>query len=217
MSEKATKRLRWKIAQWFERLWWLWYLDGKEKTEYLTWKRAYWSNFLSTLGIELRPGSKVADLGCGPAGLFIYLDAQHEVEAVDPLLDHYRKRLTHFRPADYPNTRFIRAVLEDWHSEQIFDAVFCINAINHVSDIVLALQSLRRAYRSGQIVVITTDAHRYRWLCSIFALTPGDILHPHQYTIEGYLRLVQQAGWPQPETIRLRREAIFDYYALVWR
>jgi SAM-dependent methyltransferase len=217
MTNAMPKRFRWKVAQWFERQWWRWYLGSKDKTSYLVWKRAYWADFLRSLDIHLAPGGRIADLGCGPAGLFILFDATHEVEAVDPLIHHYSKQLVHFNQAEYPNTRFVESALETWRPSGVWQAIFCINAINHVSEIEMALASIKNAWAPGQTLVITTDAHRRKWLQRIFALAPGDILHPHQYTLKGYLDLITHAGFPKPETKLIKREGIFDYYAFVWR
>ena len=64
--------IRWKIAQFTERLWWKNYLRGKSPEDYLRWKQNYWLNFLQACGIEqnLLHGQNVLDAGCGPAGIF---------------------------------------------------------------------------------------------------------------------------------------------------
>src|SRR5579863_2049095 len=144
--------LRWKIAQWFELLWWKNYLSGKEKSKYLEWKKNYWKEILNKISsaVKIELSDTVADLGCGPAGIFITL-TDYKVTAVDPLMDEYEKQISFFRKEDYPNATFVCCAMEDFgsqgsavlgskvqstevekSSETGFDVVFCMNAINHV-------------------------------------------------------------------------------------
>ena len=96
--------IKWKIAQKLELKWWQRYLKDKDVEEYISWKRNYWKGFLTDIddGTLLLPGQRILDIGCGPAGLFIHL-TDHDLTAVDPLLDRYEARLAHFSKASYPN------------------------------------------------------------------------------------------------------------------
>jgi SAM-dependent methyltransferase len=218
LYRKKVASLRWKIAQFCERIWWRLYLRKRDKTAYLTWKRSYWSQFLQDVQVNVPAGSTIADLGCGPAGIFIAFDSTCKIEAIDPLLGAYQSDLAHFNQVDYPNVVFQQSPIEDWKPAlDQYSHLFCINAINHVANLEAAFAQIKQAASSGTTVVITTDAHRSKLLQRIFALAPGDILHPHQHTLEGYIQIAQRAGFTAPEAILLKREAIFDYYALVWR
>jgi 2-polyprenyl-3-methyl-5-hydroxy-6-metoxy-1,4-benzoquinol methylase len=217
LSDHQNTSLRWRVAQWCERRWWQWYLRKRDPVSYLAWKQAYWQQFIQQIGLSTSDIKRAADLGCGPAGIYIAIP-QAQVEAVDPLLESYAQDLAHFQPKNYPNVHFQAKTIEDWTAESApFDTIFCINAINHVRDIAVAFERIAAVSEPHTTVVITTDAHRFGWLRTIFALAPGDILHPHQYTLEGYIALCKQAGLIKPECILLKREAIFDYYALVFR
>ena len=150
---------RWQIAQYFEIRWWKRYLGNKDKAAYLEWKRAYWHAFLEKCSFSVSSGQKVLDAGCGPAGIFIILEAQ-TVDALDPLLERYEASLPHFSRADYPDVRFLPVLLENIEEKARYDVVFCLNAINHVADIERALQQLAIAAKPGARMLISTDAHR---------------------------------------------------------
>ena len=109
---------RWKIAQWFELHWWKNYLRGKNKVEYLKWKKNYWQNILFKISevlktSEISTSKTICDLGCGPAGVFIALP-ENKVTAVDPLIDEYEKQTPFFSKSDYPNVTFVKSTLEEF-------------------------------------------------------------------------------------------------------
>jgi SAM-dependent methyltransferase len=119
--------LRWKIAQWFELRWWLRYLSSKDKEKYYSWKKQYWNNLLDQIAdvLPYKDAGSIADLGCGPAGIFIVFGPQTpeggfntnshaRATAVDPLLDVYEQKLPFFDKKDFPYTTFINQKLEDF-------------------------------------------------------------------------------------------------------
>ncbi|HNL08690.1 MAG: class I SAM-dependent methyltransferase [Chitinophagales bacterium] len=205
--------LKWKLAQQLELLWWKNYLRRKSPADYLVWKRRYWQNFLQNLALQLPPICDVLDAGCGPAGIFTILE-QQKVVAIDPLLAHYAEQLSpHFTTAAYPHVRFEDCRLEDINYQQSFDYIFCINAINHVSDLPLALARLSAALRPNATLVLSTDVHNHNFFKHLFRLLPLDALHPHQFDLAEYrqqlpndLHVVQEINYQQA--------FFFDYY--VW-
>lgn len=205
--------LRWNIAQSAEIRWWQRYLKGKSPDEYLRWKSEYWLGFLSDCGLSVPKGSNVLDAGCGPAGIFIILDG-NQVDALDPLLDSYAGKLPHFRKDNYPYVTFICKPLEELGAEGKYDTIFCLNAINHVADIRLCIQRLAHSLKPSGKLVISVDAHRRRWLKWIFKALPGDILHPHQYDLDGYKSLLANASLKVAAETLVKREGIFDYWCL---
>jgi 2-polyprenyl-6-hydroxyphenyl methylase/3-demethylubiquinone-9 3-methyltransferase len=217
-GQKTGQTNRWRIAQWFERRWWKKYLGDKTPEAYLAWKRTYWQGFLEKIQehVPLPRDAKIPDAGCGPAGIFMLFPA-HAVTAVDPLLEAYEQDLPHFQKAWYPNVRFITSPLEDFAPQESFDLIFCTNAINHVRDIHLALARLAAAAKPGATVIISIDAHKHRWLVPLFELIPGDILHPHQYSLKEYLALFERHGLKPVHSVLLKPEMIFDYYVVVCR
>jgi 2-polyprenyl-3-methyl-5-hydroxy-6-metoxy-1,4-benzoquinol methylase len=205
---------RWKIAQAAEWRWWGSYLRDKPIEAYLTQKRAYWLSIVQKAGIELTEGEKVLDAGCGPAGIFIILDDQ-EVDAIDPLLKKYEQTLRHFQPANYANVAFSNQTLEELSSEEQYDWVFCMNVINHVAELEWSLKRMARSLKKDKKLVLSVDVHKYRWLKTVFQILPGDVLHPHQYDLAGYIKKIETAGVQVEETICLKTGNIFDYYLIL--
>jgi len=166
--------------------------------------------------VDLSKAALIADLGCGPAGLFLALENK-KVTAVDPLLDKYEEITSFFRRSDYPNTTFITSTIEDFISSKKFETVFCMNAINHVQDIQKGFQKLRELCADNGIIVVTVDAHNYGFFKHSFRLIPGDILHPYQFDLEEYRKLLEQDGWKVCDTQLLKHEFFFNHYLLVTR
>lgn len=209
-------KLRWKVAQAAEIRWWQGYLNKKDKTEYLAWKKSYWKKFLQDCSLSLPKEATCLDAGCGPAGVFTVLNEQ-QVDAVDPLLDSYHKKLSHFEPTDYPSVNFITAPLEVFSPPSPYDYVFCLNAINHVSDLDQCWDQLFAATKSGGILIVSIDAHNHSFFKHLFRAIPGDILHPHQYDLAEYEQMLTDRGGEIIKTIHKDKAFFFDYYALVVR
>ncbi|MCF8281545.1 MAG: class I SAM-dependent methyltransferase [Bacteroidales bacterium] len=205
--------LRWKIAQYFEAWWWRRYLRGKAVPDYLDWKREYWVDFLQKINLEVPPSATVFDAGCGPAGIFLVL-RKNEVTALDPLLGKYRGLFPYFTDGSLRNVRFVEQPLEQFVAPQQFDLVFCLNAINHVADLGVCLQKLREATRPGGKLILSVDAHNHLVFKRLFQLLPGDILHPHQFDLADYKRLLAQYGFQIQHEIRLKKEFFFSYHVL---
>ncbi len=206
--------LRWKIAQFFEAWWWRNYLRGKSEEDYLHWKRNYWQQFLDETGTWPAPGDRILDAGCGPAGVFLMFQ-QQEVTAVDPLLRKYQSQLKFLQNGAFPSVKFVEMPLENFIPAQPFDRVFCLNAINHVADLDVCLQNLRRATAEAGSLVLTVDAHNYRVFKKIFGLIPGDILHPHQLDLSDYEQKLEKNGFKVLRTKLLDRNFFFSYHLIV--
>lgn len=211
-----SEMIRWKIAQWFELKWWENYFHSKDKAQYYEWKKNYWQNLLDKIAnaVSVEPSDTIADLGCGPAGIFI-LFPKNKVVAIDPLLDKYESNLSFFSKSDYPNVHFQNVALEDFKSTEKMDVVFCMNAINHVSDLQKSFQILSGVAKEKGKIVVTIDAHNHTFFKQLFRLIPGDILHPHQYDLKEYENFLEQNGCKVLETMLLKHEFFFDHYMIV--
>jgi 2-polyprenyl-3-methyl-5-hydroxy-6-metoxy-1,4-benzoquinol methylase len=207
--------LRWRVAQSIEQWWWRRYLAKKDKQEYLSWKKEYWQGFLKKCALKV-PGEKIIlDAGCGPAGIFIILE-NNTVSALDPLIEKYEAQLQHFSKSGYPKINFLTQSIEALSLNEHFDIIYCINAINHVADIKKAYQLLFDALKKGGELVLSIDAHNYKFLKKIFQAIPGDVLHPHQYSLEEYSQFGIDLGMQLKSTTLIKEEGIFNYYALVF-
>jgi 2-polyprenyl-6-hydroxyphenyl methylase/3-demethylubiquinone-9 3-methyltransferase len=210
------KKLKWRVAQWFEIRWWKNYLHGKNKQEYLAWKKNYWLNILEKI-TDVAPvdaNKTVCDLGCGPAGIFIALP-DNKVTAVDPLINRYENISPVFCKADYPNAQFVESTIEDFTGSQKFDIVFCMNCINHVSDIDKGFDKLKEVCADNGTVVVSIDAHNFSLFKFLFRLIPGDVLHPHQYDLQEYKSFLEKRGLKILKTELLKQEFLFGHWVLV--
>ncbi len=213
-----NQTLKWKVAQKVELLWWRKYLRKKSKDEYAAWKKGYWSELIQKLEsyLQLKPSDKVLDAGCGPAGIFMVLPEQ-KVTAVDPLLARYQSNLAHFVPSEYPNVQFHNLAIEQFQSPAQYDVVFCMNAINHVSDIGNSFDRLVKATRPDGTLVVSIDVHNYNFCKRLFRLLPGDILHPHQHDLVEYQKMVTERGCELVNCQMLKKDWLFDHYVMVAR
>lgn len=206
--------LKWKIAQQAEIRWWKNYLKGKDPLTYLTWKRNYWANFLKQINFHPASEAVCLDAGSGPAGIFIILD-QSDVDAVDPLLDAYEKELNIFSKEKYSNVSFQTKGLEQIDANQKYDVIFCLNAINHVENIELAYDKLKKALKPKGTLVLSIDSHNYQFFKHLFRLFPGDILHPHQYDLKEYQSELTTRGFQIINSELIKKEFFFNYFAIV--
>lgn len=213
-----NKSSRWRIAQYFEIRWWKNYFKDKDIHTYLSWKKEYWREFLKKIEGHVNPSanSKILDAGCGPAGIFIALQ-DYNVTAIDPLLDQYHTSLSFFKRELYPATKFETIALESFKRSRIFDIVFCLNAINHVSDLKLAFEQLYESAEIGGTLVVSIDAHNFTFLKYVFRLQPGDILHPHQYDLKEYKKILTDLNCTILQTLLIKKEFLFNHYVLVAR
>ncbi|MCO6487447.1 MAG: class I SAM-dependent methyltransferase [Phaeodactylibacter sp.] len=208
--------LRWKAAQAAEIRWWRAYLRNKKPEAYLEQKAAYWRRVLEAAQYEPAAGTRVLDAGCGPAGIFIILEAQ-EVHAVDPLLGAYQADLPHFDPSRYPYVRFFAEPLESFDPPEPYDTIFCLNAINHVADLEKSLDVLAGALKPGGRLLLSVDVHKHGALKKLFRWVPGDVLHPQQYSLGDYQRMLRERGLEVERAVRLKEGRVFDFFLMVMR
>ena len=206
--------LRWKIAQAAEIRWWQNYLKKKPKADYLVWKKNYWQTLLEKLNLKFSAGEKILDAGCGPAGMFMVLD-DYETDAMDPLLKDYEEKLEHFTQAQYPKIRFFSEPLETFSPKKKYTKVFCLNAINHVADLDLSFDKLIDFTEDGGTLIVSIDAHNHGFFKKIFRLLPGDILHPHQYDLAEYQKMLTDRGCTIEQSVLYNEEFFFNYFILV--
>ncbi len=211
-----SKTAKWKLAQNIELRWWKNYLNGKDVAQYHQWKKNYWQGLLDKISpsLMLDANTRVLDAGCGPAGMYMVLP-DCKVDAVDPLLDGYEDSLPHFKKSFYPNTTFYSVPLEDFEVNEKYDVVFCMNAINHVSDLEGCYNKICDAVKPGGQLIVTIDAHNFSFFKNLFRLVPGDVLHPHQYDLAEYEQFLTDRKLQLQQTVLLKKEFFFNHYLQV--
>lgn len=211
--ENQTYSWRWRLAQFLELRWWQGYLRKLDWADYVEAKRRHWRKVLVTLDLRLNGDERVLEAGCGPAGIFTILHEQ-QVDAIDPLLLEYENNLPDFSQDQFPYVRFQAMMLEQLDQKDAYDLVFCLNAINHVSDLQLSMQRLAQSLKPTGTMVISIDVHRHRFLKFIFRLVPGDVLHPQQDSLKDYVFLLEKQGLQIEKTLALKKGWVFDYVAI---
>lgn len=214
-------KLRWQLAQTAERQWWKQYLKEKETYSYLAWKKEYWETLLEKTGININhySGERVLDIGCGPAGIFICLE-KFPVEAVDPLLDYYDTHLAQFSYDTYPYVQFASQPFETFKSDHKYKLIFCLNAINHFSNIKKSVQKIKSLIKKEGYLILCVDSHNYSLLKHLFRIFPGDILHPQQMDKKEYADLFMSntgVGFELTKDIGLKKGTLFEHRLLVFK
>lgn len=205
--------MRWQFAQFFELRWWKNYLKGKSPEDYLRWKKNYWLEFLKGLDLNVNDVEYPAiDIGCGPAGVFMILE-EGQVTAVDPLLDSYES-LEIFNQTAYPKANFVHSSFEDFSSDQKYETVFCLNAINHFIDLGASFENLGAICSDNGQLIVSIDAHNHLFFRKLFSWIPLDILHPHQYTLAEYEAFVEAAGFRIEKKVLGQKRFFFDYWII---
>lgn len=211
--ENKTYSWRWQLAQFLELRWWKRYLQQQDWNTYLAAKRKYWRKVLKEMDLSLSTEERILDAGCGPAGIFTILPNQN-ITAIDPLIEFYENNLPGFQRDQFPKVHFQALMLEQLQEVSVYDLVFCLNAINHVADLNLAMQRLARCLKSEGLMVISIDVHRFKFLKFVFRLLPGDALHPQQDDLQDYLSLLQKYGLEIQKKLVLKKGWIFNYVAI---
>jgi len=211
--ENQTYSWRWRLAQFLELRWWQGYLRKLDWADYVEAKRRHWRKVLVALDLRLNGDERVLEAGCGPAGIFTILHEQ-QVDAIDPLLMAYENNLPDFSQDQFPYVHFQAMMLEQLDQKDTYDLVFCLNAINHVSNLQLATQRLAQSLKPGGTMLMSIDVHRHHFFKFIFRLIPGDVLHPQQDSLKDYVVLLEKHGLQIEKTLALKKGWIFDYVVI---
>lgn len=156
--------------------------------EYREAKKDLWRKVLGRVGIsqsELDDGN-ILEFGCGPAGLFMLFPDSQRYVAVDPLASEYKNHFDYLRPM---SVSFVNSKIEGLYIDRKFSHIFGFNALDHVDDIHLTVDKLRRLCQADHSsVVLSVNIHNYSFIQRILAAGNVflDPLHKHQYTVSQY-------------------------------
>ncbi len=108
---------------------------------------------------ELHADSRCVDVGCGTgfmveriADLGIHITG---IDSSETLIAFAQRRMVH-----RPNVQLHVSSILDLPSYGTFDALLCLDVIEHIEDDAAALQMLRRACRPGGKLILTVPAFR---------------------------------------------------------
>jgi SAM-dependent methyltransferase len=140
--------------------------------------------------LQLPPGARILDAGCGSGRNMIDLAASGTVTGVE--LSQTSVELARERGA---GEVIAGSVLEMPFADDSFDLAVSLDVIEHLEDDLGALRELRRTVAPGGALLVTVPA--YSWLWS----SHDEINHHHRrYTRRSLQRVAEQAGWSQLRT-----------------
>ena len=96
-----------------------------------------------------------------------------------------------------------------------FEIAFCLNAINHFSNLQLSLNKLVDLVKPGGKIVLSIDAHNFSFFKHLFRIIPVDILHPHQFDLDEYEEMLHNRNCKILKSTRLENRYFFNYYVLI--
>ncbi len=142
------------------------------------------------VGLELPPGARILDAGCGSGRNMVELARSGTVTGVE--LSETSVALARERDA---GEVIAGSVLEMPFADDSFDLAVSLDVIEHLEDDLAALRELRRTVAPGGALLIMVPA--YQWLWS----GHDEINHHHRrYTRRSLQRVAEQAGWKQLRT-----------------
>lgn len=204
------KSIKWKLAQFLEIRWWQLYQKNKSQT-YLQSKKAYWEKIVRAFDPYIQTGNfgTALDAGCGPSGMYMILNGK--VDAVDPLLDSYEQQIDFFTKDNYPDVHFHSLPFEIFEPDYLYQQIFCMNALNHFSDLEASIDKLFRLLAPGGYLLVGLDVHNKSWLPRLFRFLSFDMLHPHQFSAKKYIAKFEKAGFRLIQSTCDKKGIIFNY------
>lgn len=172
---------RWKLAQDYERNWWL---NQAEKID-LTFYKNFAVEITELLKpyIEIRKETKILEIGSGAAGIITFLKSDFRF-AIDPLEDFYSSILK------YKNYRDKKVFYQTALGEnlpfksEIFDLIIMDNVLDHCENPQQVLMEMKRVIKANGILYFRQNTYHLwgrfiRILMEIFLIDKG---HPHTFS-----------------------------------
>src|SRR3984885_7282458 len=105
---------------------------------------------------NIRPGSKILDVGCGTGGSSIYLAKRHKMEATGITISSVQVELAKRAAAESgANAKFLLMDAEAMQFEESFDAVWSVESASHYQDIAGFFASAAKVLKpNGTIALI---------------------------------------------------------------
>lgn len=151
---------------------------------------------------------EVLEAGCGVGNLTSELLGVRQLTAVD--LDSSYVRALERKYGHMSNVEFKKADLEDPHSplrERKFDAVLCVNVLEHLDQPARAMKLFRDTLREDGRVMLLVPAHQ--WL---FSSTDRALGHRLRYSREQFAALAESGGFRIEELRPFNRLGVLGWW-----
>ncbi|MCI0619618.1 class I SAM-dependent methyltransferase [Candidatus Wolfebacteria bacterium] len=162
--------------------------DAMKRLEIRERAREYWRTYRFLEDIQAMIGlnnqSAVLDVGCGIATVLHFVPGKEKI-GVDPLGCWYAEVYEYPAPI-----RVLSGQGEQLgFPEARFDAVFCSNALDHVSDHLRTLSEIKRVTKANGYFVLTVEIHPAE---HDYARDPH---HPHTFSKKAVRTMLETTGW----------------------
>jgi ubiquinone/menaquinone biosynthesis C-methylase UbiE len=153
----APKKLKIFFKNLNEILYWRTLYNKKDKTLDNTHIKYFFTNFFE-LSTDFYFNKKVIDIGCGPIGTLEWADMAYERIGIDPLVEKY----SYYLNIRNHKMKYINAKNESIpYPECYFDIVTSFNSLDHVDNLDLSIQEIKRVCKiNGSILIIVEINHK---------------------------------------------------------
>jgi cyclopropane-fatty-acyl-phospholipid synthase len=140
--------------------------------------------------LDLKPGQRILDVGCGWAGPLVYLCKKYDLEGVGLTLSPTQKRFADQRVArEQANVQIVEAHWKEYEDARPFDAIFTDEVIVHFSDLADFFRKAHALLRPGghflnKELHFTSSQHKQ--------LTRGDVFLNEIYGLTGNYRTLHE-------------------------
>lgn len=118
-------------------------------------------------------GKKVLDIGCGPRGSLEWATMTAKRVGVDPLADRYRELGTDKHAMEYVAVPSEAIPFPDAQ----FDVVCTFNSLDHVADVDLTIQEIKRLTRPGGLCLLMVEVNHPATAWEPHTLSPTIVDH----------------------------------------
>lgn len=128
-------------------------LSKKKLNENSHYKYFYTSNF--SIPEEYYNDKTILDIGCGPRGSLEWAEGARERVGLDPLADQYIKM-----GAKNHKMTYVKAYVENIpFPDNYFDIICSFNSLDHVDDIQVACNEIKRTLKKNGLFLLMVDIH----------------------------------------------------------
>lgn len=152
--------------------------------------RYFYTEFFG-LSVDDYRDKSILDIGCGPRGSLEWAEQASERVGLDSLVDEYRSL-----GIDRHKMRYIAATVEAIpYAAKRFDFVTCFNALDHVDDLLTALNEIHRVLQKDGTFLLIVEANHEPTVTEPVAISESDL----QSLLELGFDIRSWRTWPVPE------------------